>query len=106
MNERPGERVCVLVQGRRDCCGIPRSMDRLSVGLLLRPRNPGILGDPGIWGAQEELRMAQTAEDSFTIGSPSMEALCELRPCLCGTGQQVLPRVLGLLSLRGSSPCP
>lgn len=34
--------------------------------------------------------MAQAAEDSFTIDSPSMEALCELRPCLCGSGQQVL----------------
>lgn len=50
--------------------------------------------------------MAQAAEDSFTIGSPSMEALCELRPCLCGSGQWVLlggPRP-SLLS--GSSPCP
>lgn len=50
--------------------------------------------------------MAQAAEDSFTIGSPSMKALCELRPCLCGSGQRVLPGVLGFLSLSGSSPCP
>lgn len=28
----------------------PGLLDRLSVGLLLRPRNPGIPGDPGIWG--------------------------------------------------------
>lgn len=50
--------------------------------------------------------MAQAAEDSFTIDSPSMEALCELRPCLWGSGQQVLPGVLRLLSLSSSSLCP
>lgn len=46
--------------------------------------------------------MAQAAEDSFTIDSPSMEALCE---CVV-LGSRFCRGVLGLLSLSGSSPCP